>query len=263
MRLCLLHWHPDEAAEHAKQLRALGHTMVNAFRSTPEAAQRIRANPPDLFLICLDRLPSHGREAAGALREWKTTRQVPIVFVGGQPDQIARAKQSLPDAQFTSWAKVGDAIKRAMANPPSLSALPDSRFAGYSGTPLPKKLGIKAGSRVALVSAPKNFATTLGGLPAGAKLHSSPRGKRDLTIWFVRSLKELRAAIPRMVDASRQGGVWIAWPKRASSLATDVSETEVRAQGLAAGLVDHKICAIDPTWSGLRFALRKPATPTR
>ena len=263
MRLCLIHWHPGEAAEHAKQLRALGHTIAYDFLPTPEAAKRIRADPPDLFLICLDRLPSHGRQAAGAFREWKATRQVPIVFVGGQLDKIARVKQTLPDAHFTSWAKVGEAIKRAMANPPSLSALPDSRSAGYSGTPLPKKLGIKAGSSIALVSAPKDFAATLGSLPTGAKLHSSPRGKRDLTIWFVRSLKELRAAIPRMVDASRLGGVWIAWPKQASSLAADVSETEVRALGLAAGLVDHKICAIDQTWSGLRFALRKAATPTR
>ena len=135
--------------------------------------------------------------------------------------------------------------------------------AGYSGTPLPKKLGITEGRRVALVAAPADFAATLGPLPPEAVLHANPRAKRDLTIWFVRSLKELRAAVPRMVAASRQGGVWIAWPKKTSGLASDVSETEVRALGLAAGLVDHKICAIDQTWSGLRFALRKPAIPTR
>ena len=133
----------------------------------------------------------------------------------------------------------------------------DTGSAGYSGTPLPKKLGIKEGSSVALVAPPQDFNTTLGTLPAGAKLHTSPRGKRDLTLCFVRSFKDLKAAIPRMVEASKQGGVWFAWPKKTSSLASDVSETEVRALGLAAGLVDHKICAIDQTWSGLRFALRK------
>jgi hypothetical protein len=116
---------------------------------------------------------------------------------------------------------------------------------------------------VTLAGAPAEFVATLGTLPAGAVLHQNPRGRRDLTICFVRSLRELRAAIPRMVAASRQGGVWLAWPKKASGIPTDVSETEVRALGLAAGLVDHKICAIDATWSGLRFALRKPATPTR
>jgi hypothetical protein len=139
----------------------------------------------------------------------------------------------------------------------------DARSAGYSGTPLPKKLGIKDRSTVALANAPADFTATLGALPAGATLHANPRGRRDLTVWFVRSLKELRAAIPKLVTAAKQGGVWIAWPKKASGIATDVSETEVRALGLAAGLVDHKICAIDQTWSGLRFALRKGATPIR
>lgn len=128
--------------------------------------------------------------------------------------------------------------------------------AGYSGTPLPKKLGIKEGSTVAAIRAPDDFAKTLGKLPAGARLHSNPRGKRNLTVWFVRSLKELRAAIPRMVKASKQGHVWMAWPKKASGVTTDVSETQVRELGLAAGLVDFKICAIDHTWSGLCFALR-------
>ena len=116
---------------------------------------------------------------------------------------------------------------------------------------------------MALVDAPDGFPALLGMLPEGARLLHNPRGKRDLTVWFVRSLRELRVAMPRMVFASQQGGVWIAWPKRASGIATDVSETEVRALGLAAGLVDHKICAIDHTWSGLRFALRKAAIPTR
>jgi hypothetical protein len=231
--------------------------VVHFPSGTPDGGKQLRADPPDLFLICLDRMPSQGREAAGALREWKATRAVPILFVGGLPEKVAKLKQTLPNAHFTTWTEVRKAIKHAMANPPSLSAMQDSRFAGYYGTPLPKKLGIKAGSSVALVAPPSDFAATLGALPEGAKLHTSPRGKRDLTICFVRSLKELKAAIPKLAEASKQGGVWFAWPKKTSSLASDVSETEVRALGLAAGLVDHKICAIDSTWSGLRFALRK------
>ncbi|HEV8598154.1 MAG TPA: hypothetical protein VGQ69_02205, partial [Gemmatimonadales bacterium] len=252
-----------EAAEHAKTLRALGHRVAQDPITNPESFKRVRLRPPDVFVICLDRLPSHGREVAGGLREFKSTRHIPILFVGGQPEKVAKLKATLPDARHTEWRNIGAAIKQAMANPPSLSALPDSRFAGYSGTPLPKKLGIGAESAVVLVNAPDDFTATLGELPAGATVHSNPRAKRDLTVWFVRSLKELRAAMPRMVAASKQGGVWIAWPKKASGMATDVSETEVRALGLAAGLVDYKICAIDATWSGLKFALRKGATPTR
>jgi hypothetical protein len=128
-------------------------------------------------------------------------------------------------------------------------------LAGYSGTPLPKKLGIREGFRVVVTGAPRHFSKTLGALPEGAALRS--RGARDLTIRFVSSLRELRTAMPALVEASRQGGVWIAWPKKTSALASDVSETEVRALGLAAGMVDHKVCAIDETWSGLRFALRR------
>jgi CheY-like chemotaxis protein len=253
----LIHWHAGEAATHARTLGALGHQVACDVVTGPEAFKRIVRKPPELFVICLDRLPSHGREVAGGLREFKSTRQIPILFVGGRAEKVARLKATLPGAVHTEWKDVGKAIRHAMANPPSLAALADSRFAGYSGTPLTKKLGIKEGSAVALVAPPEGFADTLGALPGGARLHTSARAKRDLTICFVRSRKALMAAIPRMVAAAQQGGVWVAWPKQASGLATDISERDVRAAGLAAGLVDHKICAIDATWSGLRFARRK------
>lgn len=110
---------------------------------------------------------------------------------------------------------------------------------------------------IAIVRAPPGFAATLGALPAGARVSRSGRGRRDLTIWFVGSGSELRRAIPAVVKASRSGGVWIAWPKQASGVATDLTEDVVRKYGLAAGLVDHKVCAIDATWSGLRFAVRR------
>ena len=257
-RICLVHWHAVEAAQHARTLRALGHTVAYQPITGPGAFKRFRERPPELFLICLDRAPGMGREVAGAIREFKSTRHVPILFVGGEPDKVARVKQTLPEAHHTSWKGIARAIDQAMQNPPSLSAMQDSRFAGYSGTPLPRKLGIAEGSTVALMGAPEDFAGTLGALPEGATLDASPGGKRDLTVWFVRSLRELRAAIPRLVGAARQGHVWIAWPKKTSALAGDVSEREVRELGLAAGLVDFKVCAIDQTWSGLKFALRRP-----
>jgi len=256
-RLRLIHWHDGEAATHAKTLRAMGHRVAYDPITGPETFKQVRESPPDLFVICLDRLPSHGREVAGGLREFKTTRDVPILFVGGTPDKVARLKKSLPEAHHTSWKNLKGQITKAMANPPSLSAMQDTRWAGYSGTPLPKKLGIKENSRVALAAAPRGFSTTLGTLPPGAKLRSSPAAPRDLTVWFVRSLKDLKAAIPKLVAASKQGTVWIAWPKKTSALAADVGEKEVRGLGLKAGMVDYKICAIDETWSGLAFVLRK------
>ncbi|NNG17367.1 MAG: DUF3052 domain-containing protein [Gemmatimonadales bacterium] len=133
-----------------------------------------------------------------------------------------------------------------------------SALAGYSGTPLPKKLGIKAGYVVALVGAPQGFEKTLGRLPDDVQLRKQARGKPDLVVWFARSRKELESRVKRMGALAGVGGLWIAWPKKASGLATDLSQSDVRKVGLASGLVDYKVAAIDETWSGLKFARRKP-----
>ncbi|KPK59725.1 MAG: hypothetical protein AMS21_09815 [Gemmatimonas sp. SG8_38_2] len=130
-------------------------------------------------------------------------------------------------------------------------------MAGYSGTPLPKKLGIKADSVVVLVNAPEGFEKTLGKLPDGVTLRRKARGHCDLVIWFTKSLKELGARVGTLGALAGEDGIWIAWPKKTSGWATDVSQTDVRSTGLAAGLVDYKICAIDETWSGLKFTRRK------
>ncbi len=135
--------------------------------------------------------------------------------------------------------------------------MPAASPAGYSGTPLPRKLGIREGSVTALVRAPDDFERTLGRLPAGARLTRSGRGARALTVWFVRSVADLKRSIAGITAAATHGGVWIAWPKQASGIATDVNETAVRELVLRTELVDHKICAIGATWSGLRFARRR------
>jgi DUF3052 family protein len=131
--------------------------------------------------------------------------------------------------------------------------------AGYSGTPLVQKLGIKEGHRVATVDAPRGFPTTLGKLPAAATMKSALDGKGafDVIVFFVREKKELAkrfsTAAKRLHPA---GGLWIAWPKKASGVETDVTENTVREIALAAGLVDNKVCAIDDIWSGLRCVVR-------
>jgi hypothetical protein len=129
-------------------------------------------------------------------------------------------------------------------------------MAGYSGTPLVRKLGIKPDSRVALIAAPVGFERLLVGLPAGVKLTTRAAGTPELVVWFVTARRDLDtriAAIERLV----QSGLWIAWPKKTSGVGSDLNENLVRAAGLAHGLVDYKVCAIDETWSGLKFARRK------
>lgn len=141
-------------------------------------------------------------------------------------------------------------------------------MAGYSGTPLPKKLGIKAGARVGLWKAPAAFGDALGELAEGASLEDAgARGGActyDVMVAFVRDTKELTAAfaqLPARLDPA--GGLWIGWPKKknAAGLATEVTETLVRQIGLGTGLVDNKVCAIDETWSGLRFVVRLADRP--
>lgn len=126
--------------------------------------------------------------------------------------------------------------------------------AGYSGTPLPKKLGIKEGTRVALLGAPPSF--SLGDLPDGALVHRGARSKADLSLWFVRSQAELLKGVRAMKPRSAGSGLWIVWAKKTSPLFNGVTENDVRDAALAAGMVDFKVCAVDADWSGLRFNLR-------
>ena len=256
-RVRLIHWHRGEAAERAAILRAAGYVVDHRAFGGPETLRALTARPPAAFVIDLGRLPSHGRDVALALREHGKTRQVPIVFVEGVPEKLRRVKQVLPDASYTTWRRIRGALRTALAKPPENPVVPSSRLAGYSGTPLPKKLGIKEGTVVGLLGAPSDFDRTLGALPIGASLHRSAGAQRDLTIWFVTRRREMERRVGLLARGLGSGKLWIAWPKRASGVATDVSEPVVRAAGLGHGLVDFKICAIDATWSGLLFTRRR------
>jgi hypothetical protein len=127
--------------------------------------------------------------------------------------------------------------------------------AGYSGTPLPRKLGIKPGHRVALLGAPDGFELEL---PEGATLRRRAGGTADVILTFHTGRAELERRLPAlraMMDPA--AGLWIAWPKRASKVATDITEDVLREIALPTGLVDNKVCAVDETWSGLRLVIRK------
>ena len=131
-------------------------------------------------------------------------------------------------------------------------------MAGYSGTPLPKKLGIAAGSTVALLDPPADFAETLGPLPDRVKIRRTVRGKCDVIVAFLTERRRFEQRIPTLeLLIFPAGGLWIAWPKRASGVATDMTEDVVREVALPRGLVDNKVCAIDDTWSGLRLVWRR------
>jgi hypothetical protein len=130
--------------------------------------------------------------------------------------------------------------------------------AGYSGTPLAKKLGIKAGDTVVLVGAPPDFEGELEALPDDVQLRRRAGGKPEVVLLFTTRVRDLARRFPTLARSVwPNGSLWIAWPKRASGVPTDLDENRLRDIGLPHGLVDNKVCAINNVWSGLRFVWRK------
>ncbi|SRR5260221_13372708 len=131
-------------------------------------------------------------------------------------------------------------------------------MAGYSGTPLAKKLGIKEGSRLFLENAPKNYAVLVAPLPTGVKIEPRLGGEADLMHFFVTSKAKLAAALRNALQRMRpDAAIWVSWPKKSSKVPTDITEDTIREVALPLGLVDVKVCAVDETWSGLKLVIRK------
>jgi hypothetical protein len=251
-RVRLVSWNEDDAAARSALLRSLGHE-VDADDVTSGTIRELPRSGAQAFVIDLDRLPSQGRDVGVTLRRAKATRHVPIVFAGGAPDKVARVRETLPDAVFAEWDGIGEALERGLASPLSDPVVPDSNLAGYSSSPLPRKLGIKEGSVVCLVGAPGGF--DLGELPQGATARR--RGARDLTMVWVRSSVEAERVWDRLAADAKVDDVWVVWAKKASPLYSGVTQANIREPGMARGFVDFKVCAIDETWSALRFKRRR------
>lgn len=130
-------------------------------------------------------------------------------------------------------------------------------MAGYSGTPLPRKLGLREGSTLLVAGAPPGFAEALAPLPPGTR--DAGDGEADVIVLFATEAAALVAAFDaHLTRLAPGGGLWVAWPKRSSGVPTDLTEDRLRELFLPTGLVDNKVCAIDETWSGLRFVRRRP-----
>ena len=128
---------------------------------------------------------------------------------------------------------------------------------GYSGTPLPKKLGIKDGLRTILIAAPAEVRSELKSTLAKCDVMSDPKAPLDFAMLFTKSSAELKNDFSRIAKSLAPAGIlWVSWPKKTSGVATDLNENVVRDIGLAAGLVDVKVCAITEIWSGLKFVRR-------
>jgi CheY-like chemotaxis protein len=254
-RIRLIHWNGPEGRERRLRLASLGHHVEFDDVDGPGLGRVLRQSIPDAYVIDLSRMPSSGRQVAMWLRSTKSTRQVPIVFVDGDPAKVKGIRALLPDASYTTWSRMKTALPKAIAKPVKDPVVPPSSI--YTGRPTAEKLGFKPGMRVCVVNAPKGFTDSLQPAPHDIVYTARPKSDCDLFLAFVRNRRELHVQLNALEKEVTRQTVWIAWPKRASKVKSDIDGNIVRESGLADGWVDFKICSMDDTWSGLAFKRRK------
>jgi CheY-like chemotaxis protein len=250
----LISWDEPRRERKTQELRDMGLEVV-AGAFGPQTLREFKAGLFSAAVIDLDKASMAGRDAAMALRQTRALCKVPIVFTGGLPEKVGRMRALLPEETYTDWTEVGEILKGILTGPMKEVAR-HSAFDGYAGVPLVQKLGVKAGSTVALVDPPQDFISKLPAIPEGVSF-CSPLKEASLILWFVRSETELREKIEGLLPPARNQRIWIIWPKRSSTLRGDLTETIVRKLALSRGLVDYRISSIDADWTGLLFVKRK------
>ena len=249
----LFHWKASEAAPLVDLLRGAGYAVDYPGDEANGNFRTMREAPPLAAIIDLTRLPSHGRYVAAAIRGIKKLRQIPIVFLDGEKEKVARIRGELPDASFTSRARLASTLKRVkpVANP----VVPAQMMQSYAARTAAEKLGIKKDARVGLVDPPADYARAVGKLPPGASLEEDPEETLPLTLWFIRDPDTYLSRLPRMRAMAKRSRLWILWQK--SRPDSGVTQPFIRESALAVGLVDYKICSVNEVWSGLLFTWKK------
>lgn len=237
----LVCWDAGREPERRRILTAAGFDVDDAVVESSKLVTHIRLTQPAVVVIDLDKLPSHGRDVGVVLRSTKSTKGIPVVFLGGAADKVAPVKAAIPDAVCGSWSEAAALLKSA--KPGVARVVPHmQQFAGAS---LEKKLGING--PVAAIGAPDSFALD-------ADVEFRVTAKTRLAIWFIRSRAELEREMDFM---ALRPPLWIAFPKQTGRCKSDFNQHDVRALAVAAGLVENKVCAIDNDWSAIRFARRR------
>lgn len=250
-RIRLFHWKPAEARGCIDALAAAGHTAIYRPPTQHSSLSGWRDDAPDAFVIDLSRSPSHGRAIGMALRKSSASRALPLVFAGGVDDKVAVVRATLPDAVYTPWSAIADALAQAFAHPVASPVVP-AQMPGATHTALSKKLGIRPGMRVLTLHAPAAFAGWLGPLPDGAELVEKGRG--DMVVWFVETAEDLEADIARVARRADGRPLWIAWPKKRPDRApAELTMKVIMDVGAALGMSQYKVCALSEGWSAMVF----------
>jgi len=252
LRVRLFHWRAEEAKPLIAALRAGGYTVDYPGDKTSANWRSLRDSPPVAAVIDLTRLPSHGRHVAAEMRATKSLRHIPIVFVDGEAEKVERLRKELPDAVYTSRARLIPVLKR-------LKALADPviapRMMNRTDRTTAEKLGIKAGGRVALINPPADYLRALGKLPQDVSLEEEPEQSLPLTLWFVREPDTYLAGLAGIRKRALTSRIWIIYPK--GRPAPGLTQGLIRESALAVGLVDYKVCSVNEVWTGLLFTRKK------
>ena len=250
VRLC--HWRESEASPLIDCLRKAGYTVDYPGDKANGSFRTLREKPAFAVVIDLTRLPSHGRHVAAEIRATKSIRHIPIVFVDGDPEKVERIRKESPDAVYTSRARLATALKRVK---PLADPIAPARMMNRTDRTTADKLGIKPGSRVALIDPPVDYLHVLGKLPKDASLEEEPEETLPLTLWFVREPDGYLAGLGRIRRLAVSSRIWIVYPK--GKPASGLTQNLVRESAIAVGLVDYKVCSVNETWTGLLFTRKK------
>jgi hypothetical protein len=255
-RVRLIHWKGAEAAPLIRKLKAAGCTVD--YDEDLRAYWRTRGKSlPEVFVIDLTRQPAHGREVAVALRGYKATRHIPVVFVDGDSEKVEAVRRVIPDAIYASRARLPTAIRRVRPNPNPL--VPAQMMDRYANRTAAQKMGIGKDVHVAVVDPPADYEKVVGELPEGAWLDEEAFTACKVMLWFVHDYSGFEAALPKMRRAAERTRLWILWRKnrRGKGSEDGLDGNLVRNGANQVGLVDYKICSVNDTWSGMVFAIKK------
>ncbi|MDP9054599.1 MAG: hypothetical protein M3N93_09905 [Acidobacteriota bacterium] len=257
-RVRIVHWKESHAAPLVEACRACG--VEAEYDAVPfqQLAKMIRSSLPDALVIDLTCLPGQGREAAVYLRRTKYARHLPLVFVDGDIEKVKKVKEQLPDATFTTRLRLCPKLSAALRNRVADPVLPPPMEARFALRTVAQKLGIKPGSRAAVIEAPRNYAAVIGELPAGAELVEDPASSCAVTLCFVEAPGVLKDLLSRTAKLANRTKLWILWRKGgAGEPMLKLTPKLIREAGIEAGLVDYKICGANAQWSAMAFARKK------
>jgi hypothetical protein len=253
-RVRLFHWNSKEAAALMTNLRAAGFEAVYNAETQSPSVRELKESGAVAVVVDLSRLPSHGKYVGAWVRGSKSTRHLPLVFVGGEAEKVEVIREQIPDAVYSSVAGVGAALKKAIVRPPRNPVVPRQMMETAPGRTAAQKMGIREGSVVGLIDPPADYVKVLGVLPDGVVLGEDSRQACPVTVWFVHDPGEYEAALASRRLLAAKSRLWIVWQRGRRD---GLNGNFVREAALAMGLVDYKICSLDGVWTGMVFAVKK------